>query len=205
MPAKKKYKIHNFEQHSEEWFNIRLGRMTASNAVAIGNNGTGLDTYCYKLAAEILTGKSVEIKNIEAMDRGNEIEPDARATFEFEKNIDVKQIGFASYGDYAGCSPDGLIDNDGLIEIKCPLNNNYVKLLAGGNIESKYIWQMQMQMAILERSYCYFVAYNPNFKRSLFTKKINADTVKIDAIFKGLEIGEAKIKEILKKTEVVNE
>jgi len=204
MSKKIKYKIHNFPQRSEEWYTIRRGRMTASNAQAIGNNGKGLDTYCYELAAEMLTKTFQSPEITEDMQRGIDLENEARGLFEIETGKSVKEIGFASYEEYAGCSPDGLIDEENaLLEIKCPNNINYIKLLSGINIDSKYIWQIQMQMAILGRDKTYFVAYNPNFEKSLFIKVIESDKDKQDSIFKGIEAGKKKIKEIIKKTEEI--
>ena len=132
------------------------------------------------------------------MQRGIDLEPEARLEFEFYTDLDVQEVGFIEYNDFIGVSPDGLIGDDGLIEIKCPNDSIYFKLLLNDNIKPEYIAQMQMQMYVTDRQYCYFVSYNPNFEKSLYIKKINRDEEMIDKLKKGLERGTELIKEIKK-------
>ncbi len=191
-------KIHNFEQRTDEWYAIRKGKMTASNAETIIANGKGLETYIYNLMAEYYSTAQKENYINADMQRGIDLEPEARIEFEFYTGLDVQEVGFVEYNDFIGVSPDGLIDNDGLIEIKCPNDSIYFKLLLSDNIKPEYIAQMQMQMYITDRQYCYFVSYNPNFEKSLYIKKINRDEEMIEKLKKGLEKGTQLIKEIKK-------
>ena len=191
-------KIYNFEQRTDEWYNIRKGKMTASNAETIIANGKGLETYIYNLMAEYYSSAEKENYINADMQRGIDLEPEARLEFEFYTDLDVQEVGFIEYNDFIGVSPDGLIGDDGLIEIKCPNDSIYFKLLLSNNIKPEYIAQMQMQMYVTERQYCYFVSYNPNFEKSLYIKKINRDEEMIDKLKKGLERGTQLIKEIKK-------
>ena len=189
-------KIHNFEQRTDEWYAIRKGKMTASNAETIIANGKGLETYIYNLMAEYYSSAEKENYINSDMQRGIDLEPEARLEFEFYTGLDVQEVGFVEYNDFIGVSPDGLIGDDGLIEIKCPNDSIYFKLLLSNNIKPEYIAQMQMQMYVTDRLYCYFVSYNPNFEKSLYIKKINRDEEMIDKLKKGLERGTQLIKEI---------
>ena len=191
-------KIHNFEQRTDEWYAIRKGKMTASNAETIIANGKGLETYIYNLMAEYYSSAEKENYINADMQRGIDLEPEARLEFEFYTGLDVQEVGFIEHNEFIGVSPDGLIGDDGLIEIKCPNDSIYFKLLLNDNIKPEYIAQMQMQMYVTDRQYCYFVSYNPNFEKSLYIKKINRDEEMIDKLKKGLERGTQLIKEIKK-------
>ena len=122
-------KIHNIDQNTPEWHALRLGKFTASNAQAIANNGKGLETLCFEKVAEILTGKAKESYTNDDMQRGNDLEEMARNSYELETGIVVKRVGFIEKSDRIGCSPDGLIAEDGLQEIKCKNDANFVRYL----------------------------------------------------------------------------
>lgn len=185
-------------QRTPEWIEIKRGKMSASNAETIIANGKGLETYIYNLMAEYYSSAEKESYINADMQRGIDLEPEARLEFEFYTGLDVQEIGFVEYNDFIGVSPDGLVGDDGLIEIKCPNDSIYFKLLLSNNIKPEYIAQMQMQMYVTDRQYCYFVSYNPNFEKSLYIKKINRDEEMIEKLKKGLERGTQLIKEIKK-------
>lgn len=185
-------------QRTPEWIEIKRGKMSASNAETIIANGKGLETYIYNLMAEYYSSAEKENYINADMQRGIDLEPEARLEFEFYTDLDVQEVGFIEYNDFIGVSPDGLIGDDGLIEIKCPNDSIYFKLLLSNNIKPEYIAQMQMQMYVTDRQYCYFVSYNPNFEKSLYIKKINRDEEMIEKLKKGLERGTELIKEIKK-------
>ena len=189
-------KIYNFEQRTEDWYNIRKGKMTASNAETIIANGKGLETYIYNLMAEYYSSAEKENYINADMQRGIDLEPEAKIEFQFYTGLDIKEVGYVEFNEYILVSPDGLIGDDGLIEIKCPNDSIYFKLLLSNNIKPEYIAQMQMQMYVTDRQYCYFVSYNPNFEKSLYIKKINRDEEMINKLKKGLERGTQLIKEI---------
>ena len=192
-------KTHNFDQGTDEWFEIRKGKMTGSNARAIGNVGKGLETYITNLMAEYYsTGERDNYTNLD-MQRGNELEDQAREIYSLENDIEVEQVGFIEYSKFVGCSPDGLT-KDGGIEVKCPNDSKYFQLLIGEQeIDSGYIWQIQMNMLISGKKWFDFVAYNPHFEQSTIVKRIKPDKKKVDKLLEGFKIGEKRIKDIMDK------
>ena len=196
-------KVYNFEQRTDEWYAIRRAKMTASNAGIIATNGKGLKTYIYSLMSDYYSNAEKEHYVNADMQRGIDLEPEAKIEFEFYTGLEVKEVGFIEHNEHVGVSPDGLIGNDGLIEIKCPKDEVYFKLLLNGEIKSEYLWQMQMQMLVSERKYCYFVSYNPNFDQSLFIKKIERDEEMIAKLQKGIDDGTKLIKQIITKYEKI--
>ena len=127
------------------------------------------------------------------------LEPQARTIYELTTGKDVKQVGFIEHNDYVGCSPDGLIDDDGGLEIKCIDDVGYLKMLLGEEISSDYQWQIQMNLLITGRKWWDFVAYNPNFKQSIIIKRVVPDKDKQEKLSNGFILAENKIKEILNK------
>ena len=123
-------KTYNMEQRTPEWFEIRKGKMTASNAQAIGANGAGLKTYIYTLMAEKFSNNKVSFSNADT-ERGVELEENARLTYQIAHH-DVQEVGFIEMDEFVGCSPDGLIEEDGGIEIKCVNDVNFLKLIVDG-------------------------------------------------------------------------
>lgn len=196
--------LHNVEQKSPEWFELRLKYpLTASEAQAIGNQGKGLETLIWEKLSERYSIEDKERYTNKDLERGNELEPIARQMYELETGKKVIEIGFVTnetISKVGGVSPDGLTDTG--IEIKCFEDKKHFKMIidkkktGSFEIEPQYIWQMQMQMLFLEKDQWDFVAYNPNFKENLLIQTVYADKEKQSAIIKGLEIGEKLIKEI---------
>lgn len=193
--------IKDIEQGTPEWFAIRSGKMTASHAQAIGNVGKGLETYIYDLVAEEYSSAEKEQFSNEHTERGNELESTARGIYELENMVDVNQVTFVEYNDYVGCSPDGLVGEDGLIEIKCPNDTEYLKYLifGEGQIDTKYIWQCQMQMLVTDRKWNDLIIYNPNFNKSMLVFRINPDKDMFEKLLNGFEVGKNKKLEIKEK------
>ena len=197
--------INNIQQKSDEWLELRKGKMTASHAQEIGNCGKGLDTYILEIMAEYYsTAPKEQINNIH-IERGNELEDSARAVYEFEHGCIVEEVAFIQHSDFVGCSPDGLIGEDGGLEIKCPSDTNYLKILLDDkNIDSKYIWQIQMNLFITGRQWWDYMAYNPNFSQSFYIKRIYPDLNKFENLQKGFEAGIEKILGIKSRVEALN-
>ena len=198
--------IKDIKQQSPEWFKIREGKMTASHAQAIGNAGKGLETYVYDLVAEEYSSAEKEHFTNEHTERGNELEEVARGIYELENNVSVEQVTFVEYDECVGCSPDGLIGVDGLIEIKSPSDTEYLKYLifGEGQIDTKYIWQCKMQMLVTGRKWNDLVIYNPNFKKSMLVFRIEQDKEMFEKLLNGFEVGKKlilELKEKLKKYE----
>jgi putative phage-type endonuclease len=191
-------KIIDCEQGTPEWFAVRLGKFTASDAQAIAANGKGLETLVFEKVAETMTGKPKESYTNEDMERGKELELSARNLYELETGNLVKEVGFCELDDYTGASPDGMIEKDGLIEIKCPCDTVYVRYLYDKKIETKYFAQMQMQLFVTGREWVEYVVYNPNFDQALTIKRVERDGEFIKKLQEGLEKGKKFLVEVVK-------
>ena len=189
------------EQRSDLWYSLRRQRITASNASVVATNGKGLETYIYTLMSEYYSSAEKEHYTNSDIERGVLLEPEAKIEFQFYTGLTLEEVGFVEMNDFVGCSPDALVGDDGLAEFKAPNDLNYFKLLMTGDIKPEYLWQVQFQMLVCERKYCYFVSYNPNFEKTLFIKKIDRDEEMIAKIQAGLDYGTKLIKEIKCKYE----
>lgn len=199
-------KSHLVKQNSPEWFELRLKYpLTASHAQAIGNKGKGLETLCWDKMAEFYSDAENESYTNEHLERGIELEEHARSIYELETGNTVEEVGFVTNEEVSkvgGASPDGLVSTDGLIEIKCFADTKHFKMVVefqktnDFKIESQYEWQMQQQMLFTGREWCDFVAFNPNYQKSLLVKRVYRDEKKIEAIKEGLLKGEELINEI---------
>lgn len=191
-------KIINVEQGTPEWFACRLGKFTASSAQAIAANGKGLETLVYEKVAEILTGKMKEQYSNEDIERGKNLEDLARNSYEIETGNVVTQVGFIEKAEDIGCSPDGFVGEDGLVEFKCINDVNFAKYLHDGKINSAHEWQMQMQMYVCERDWVDYVVFNENFlDRSTDIKRVELDEGKVAQLKIGLLAGKLRVNEIL--------
>ena len=172
-------------QGSPEWFAQRLGRCTASRvADVVAKTKTGYSTsrenYCVELALERITGQHQDSFSNDYMKWGTEQEPLARAAYESRTGALVDEVGMLHHPVIAmsGASPDGLIQTDGMLEIKCPASATHAKTLLSRKPEGKYITQMQWQMACAERAWCDFVSFDPRFPEhlQLFVTRVQCDT-----------------------------
>lgn len=175
-------------QGSDEWKALRLGKVTASRVadlVAKTKSGPAASraNYMAQLIAERLTNTPAESYTNAAMQHGTETEPEARAAYEFYQGVTVKEVAFVAHPtiDQAGCSPDGLIGGDGLIEIKCPNTATHLETLLGQAVPGKYDTQIQFQLACTGRAYCDFVSYDPRMPENmrLFIKRVDRDDKRI--------------------------
>jgi hypothetical protein len=107
------------------------------------------------------------------MQRGHDLEDDAALAYMRQTMQPINKGGFVEFGN-AGCSPDGLIDDDGLIEIKCPALHTHIEYLKGGEVPAVYRWQVQGQLYVTGRKYCDFVSYFPDVR--LFVTRVEPDT-----------------------------
>ncbi len=172
------------EQRSEEWFEARRGKVTGSriaDVTARTKSGWGASraNYMAQLIAERLTGTVAESYSNAAMQWGTETEPQARSAYEFLKEVQVDEIAIVDHPtiDMSSCSPDGLVDDDGLVEIKCPNTATHIDTLLSGKIPTKYVKQMQWQMVCTNRKWCDFVSFDPRMPVSmqLFVSRVEAD------------------------------
>jgi len=171
-------------QGSPEWLAARCGKLTASrmaDAIARTAKGWGASraNLMAQLIAERLTGVPAESFTNDAMRWGTECEPEARAAYEAAKNYEVYEIGFVTHPliPMAGASPDGLVGDHGLIEIKCPNTSTHIDTLLGQSVPGKYITQIQWQLACTGRGWCDYISYDPRLPDNmrLFVKRITRD------------------------------
>ena len=172
-----KVTIYNdIHQRSEEWHNIRLGRVGGSESSVLsvkGKSESGLGaaafTLLYEKAYEIIQEEPVKENIVTfAMQRGMDLEPEAIHEYELSKMVKVDQVGYILNSDfkYAGYSPDGLVGEDGLIEVKCPGNSEFMRQIITNEIPKQYFCQMQWGMFISGRKWCDYVVYNPDYHKS---------------------------------------
>ena len=182
----------NLIQGSAEWRQARCGSLGASrvaDALAKTKSGWGASraNLMAELIAERLTGVPADNYTNAAMQWGTATEPDARAAYEFRHNIDVALVGIVRHPVIAmtHASPDGLVGDDGLIEIKCPSTATHIETLLGASVPGKYLTQIQWQLAVTGRQWCDFVSYDPRLPEDmrLFVKRIQRD----DALIVELE------------------
>lgn len=192
-------KIHTMEQGTEEWFKVRKLKMTASHGQAIATAGVGLETYITNLVSEYLSSDEKEKFSNEHTDRGNELEATARAIYELEREVNVNEVGFVEIDEYVGCSPDGLVNEDGGLEIKCPSDNVYFKQFIDDTIPVGYMWQVQMNLLLTGRQWWDLMFYNPNFEKNMIIYRISPNEKSFEKLKQGLEKGKELIKNYLEK------
>lgn len=177
------------EQRTDEWYEARLGKVTASRvADVIAKTKSGYSTsranYMADLVCERLTRKRGDSFQSAAILWGVEQEANARTAYEVSTGALVVETGFIPHGSIAmsGASPDGFVNEDGMVELKCPLSATHIETLLGGVVPGKYITQMQWQMACTGRQWCDYVSYDPRLPTNmqLFIKRIPRDNAMIE-------------------------
>lgn len=176
------------EQGTPEWHKQRLGKVTASRIadVMMKTTTAGYQNYQAQLVCERLTGQPTESFVSAAMQHGTETEAQARATYSLLTGLDVQEVGFVPHPKLAmsGASPDGLVGEAGLVEIKCPQPAAHIRTLTGSKVDRKYVLQMQWQMVCTDRSWCDFVSFSPDLppELQLFVKRFERDAEACDEI-----------------------
>ncbi len=158
--------IHKFEQHSEDWYNIRKGKFTCSTLADLfmGEKTKGYNDAINKIVFERLTGEIPDVYVNNDMKRGTELEPYAREKYQMETFNDVEQVGFIEYNEWFGYSPDGLVGDAGLIEIKCPRFTTLIDFALSRKIPKEYLYQMQGGLLASQRQWCDFVMFHPKMQ-----------------------------------------
>jgi putative phage-type endonuclease len=176
--------IETMDQRSDEWFAIRIGKVTASRVADVlaktkSGYSASRDNYMAQLVCERLTGQKAEGFTNASMQWGTETEPLARAAYEALKDVLVDEVGFVPHPTItmAGASPDGLVEQDGLLEIKCPNTATHIDTLLSESVPTKYYTQMQFQLACTGRKWCDFVSFDNRLPEELqlFVKRVPRD------------------------------
>jgi putative phage-type endonuclease len=200
-------KIH-VEQKSEAWFLLRLGRITGTRFAAL-MAGESTDTYkglITDLAGEIITGEAEESYSNAIMERGTELEPDARNLY-VEICEDAEEVGMCLRDEddplyeWIGVSPDGMTA-EGLLEIKCPLRKTHLNYIEKDVFPNQYKWQVQGQLFVTGLPYCDFMSYCPSMKP--FIIRVYPDKEMHEQISERLFTTILKIKEKIKTYEKYN-
>jgi hypothetical protein len=179
-------------QRSPEWWAHRAAKVTASRVVDViarnkprkgqtaGDYTAARATYMKLIVAERLSGAPQgNGRVVRSLDERAALEPLARAAYEFDQVVDVRIVGFIDHPriEFAGCSPDGLVGADGMVEFKVLDGAQHCELIQTGNIEAEYLAQMQFGLACSERAWCDFASYCPTMREEhkLWVRRIHRD------------------------------
>lgn len=184
--------IVDVEQQTPEWLQMRTGMVTASRVADVmdflkrGGESAKRRNYRTEIISECLTGRAAEHYVMPAMEWGIETEPVARAAYEMRCDIESGPGGFAIHDEISrfGASPDGLIGDDGVLEIKCPTTATHVEYIVAGVTPEEYQPQMLAEMACTGRQWCDFVSFDPRLpkKLQLFVRRFPRDEQRIAAM-----------------------
>lgn len=184
--------IEGLMQNTPEWLMQRCGMVTGSRvAHVVGKNQNGKysskrEVYLMEVVIQRLTGRVTETYVTPAMEWGTEQEPNARAAYEGSRDEMVDLVGFATHPtiEWFGASPDGLVGDKGMVEIKAPNTSTHLEYLLEGKVPLDYMPQMMAEMACAEREWCDFVSYDPRLPKSLqlFVRRFHRDDKLIAAM-----------------------
>ncbi len=188
--------VFNMPQGSDEWFEVRRGIVTASEFGTLPMQGRGggdsktRRTYMLKLMGERLTGDPMYRYTNDHMERGHDQEPAARELYAFQTDLEPQAVGFIKNGS-VGCSPDSIVGDKGMVEIKTKLAHLHLDVLLGDAVPNEHMAQIQGQLWVAEREWCDFVSYCP--KLPLFVKRVHRDEAFIERIAKAVDLFEREL------------
>jgi len=194
-----KVKHHKIDQNTEEWLDLRKGKFTASSFknLFLSKTTAGYNNEIYRVAYEHLTDESPETFSNEYMDRGHELEPFARKEYELQSFNDVEDGGFFELNKFVGCSPDGLIGDDGGLEIKCPKYSTMIQYLLSQKLPTEYYWQVQGSLYVTGRKWWDFMAYHPKLKSLVL--RIYPDQEAFGNLITELDLAIKRAKDIIER------
>ena len=200
------------EQRSDEWFQARLSKCTASRISDVlakikSGESAARRNYKIQLVTERLTGARAEDSFVSvAMQNGIDREPIARNLYSEKTGNTVIEVGFIDHPEieYAGCSPDGIIELDegtAVLEIKCPMDSTMVDIWMNKQVPSKWMPQIQFQLSVTGAKYCDFVAYSPNLPENLqlYIQRVERDELYIEQINSEVQLFMKEVEEIVNK------
>lgn len=186
-------------QRSKEWHAYRAGKVTGSRIADVvtrnrpkkgqdvGEYSARRATYMKLIVAERIAGSPQIGRTVRSMDERSDLEPEARSAYEFYNDCQIRVVGFIDHPriPWAGCSPDGLVDHDGMTEFKVPDAAQHCEMIETGEIDADYLAQMQFQLACSGRTWCDFSSYCPTMPedKKLWTRRIP----RLDLVIKEME------------------
>jgi hypothetical protein len=191
--------VHDVQQGSDEWKSLRAGKFTASGipTLFMGKTTKGYNEYLLQIARERVTGKPVESFKSDWMKRGNSIEDDAINKYRLDTFQTVKTVGFIECDEWTGFSPDALVDDDGLLQVKCPKWNTFHNIKTIKDVDNDYIIQCQAELLFSDREWNDLYFYDPELEPKNF--RIYPDhEVFFGSIIGEIEIAKEKVMELMK-------
>lgn len=193
-------KTYDIEQNSDAWYDVKKGKFSASKCADLLMDAKykGYQKLIIKVAYERITGEyAIDFEGNQYTERGHELEPEARESYEFENSFKVDQVGFIEKDEWTGCSPDGLIGEDGLLEIKCLGYKAHIDILTNKKIDSKYIKQIQFSLFVTNKKWCDYYSYHPKLKS--YQERIYPDLEMIKQIKDKIEIAKKDVINLMEK------
>lgn len=192
------------DQNSPEWYAARAGCVTASRFKDVLAKGQGKmrAAYLYQVAGEILTGKPMQTCKNAAMERGHEWEDEARNLYAFMKDVETQEVGFVRMG-RVGCSPDSLIDDDGMLEIKTKAPHLMVEIIDKDKTPPEHMAQLQGQLWIADREWVDLALYCQGFP--LVVRRIHRDEEHITEIREGVDAFLADLDRVVARVQAYSE
>lgn len=197
------------EQGSPEWHALRLGKVTASRVADIvrkvksGGVSASRQRYLGELVSERLTGAPAASFKSADMEWGNATEEQARDTYAFMSNATLAPVAFVDHPRiaFAGASPDRLVGDHGLIEVKCPATHTHIETLLGAAVEPDYVKQMQFQLACTGRRWVDYVSFDPRLpaEMQLFVQRFERDDVLIATLERETELFLSEVDDTIKR------
>lgn len=186
-------------QGTERWHELRRGKFTAStmSKLFMGKTTQGYSDAIYKIAMERITGKLTEGYSNAAMKRGIDMEPMARQAYEVEYLTLVEECGFIEVDEWLGCSPDGLVGDDGMIQIKCPAFNTHIGYIVNDEVPKDYYVQMQTELYVSGRKWNDFVSFHPDLP--IYIKRVLPNEEIFRKIKDEIDIAKQAVLNVIKK------
>jgi len=182
--------LNDLIQGSEEWFTARIGSIGGSSisAVVAGGKGIMRKNLLYRLAGEMLSGQKYEGYSNQHLERGVEQEAAARSLYGLITDISVLQVGLVKENEFKHYSPDGLVGDEGIIEIKCVIPSVHIETIITDKIPGEYYKQMQWGLSICQRAWVDFVSYSPLVTdQPIWVKRCSPDKELIDQLHEGAD------------------
>ena len=208
-------RFHDVEQNTDEWLDLRSGLINSSSLACIMANygkafGDPAKEYAADIAATQLAGKRFPYHGFKGkhMERGHEQEPFARRAYELKEFAVVSEGGFFENG-IMGSSPDGLVDDDGAIEIKSVIPKVQFKTLKRESFDPAYRWQLSCNLKMTGRDWIDYVSYCHDFvgtgleHKSLFTIRLHRDSEKIQKDFEMIDLRVSEFLDLIEKSKKI--